>query len=273
MFLSEYCKNIKLLIINQCSDNSGLAQLILRQESLKSIEFKSFYSSIKKFNLLSEVLISNSTLTSICFEENICLNEKCMQILCSGFIKEFKLKFSTFNSIFGFEMVSRLNFFQLEIIDIFLNIQYDISYLLKNLIKRTKGKLKKINWNELYFDANDFISLLEYIQCITTYCPNMEFLSIWYINNNSFLQSFKLLLISCKKLKEIKIQLTSYEDSSYIQEILEIVLEYSEALKVYIYRTEYYNCEFTRKLFKKDDKSLIYYCINLDIENEIYGYI
>ena len=87
------------------------------------------------------------------------------------------------------------------------------------------------------------------------------------------MQSFKLLLISCKKLKEIKIQLTSYEDFSYIQEILKIVIKYSKTLKVYIYRTEYHNCEFTRKLFKKNNKSLIYYCINLDIKNEIYEYI
>ncbi len=81
----------------------------------------------------------------------------------------------------------------------------------------------------------------EYIQYITIYCPNIEFLLIWYklseIENkiSSILQEYKSLLTTCKKLKEIKIQLIRYDE---IVRILELILDHSseELSNIYFHK-------------------------------------
>ena len=146
----KYCKNIEHLIVNSYYyDNSGLAQLILAQKSLKCIELKAIYSFnylIEKFNLLSEALIKQtnekvSKLKSIYFDEFIFTNKKCMQILSKSTLKVLKLKIISFTSIIGFEMISHLHFTKLEAIYVYSYISYDIS-LLKNFIRNTMGNLK-----------------------------------------------------------------------------------------------------------------------------------
>ena len=153
--LSKYCRNIQHIIINLYEkDNPGLAQLILRQNSLKIIELRlSLYQSSGKFNLLSQALLNLNSLQSICFEEFISINITCMQYLCRNSLKELKLNLTTsLISLVEFEMLLQISFDKLERIVICSNITYDISYYLKEFIKRTTNNLKIIQWNLLFFN-------------------------------------------------------------------------------------------------------------------------
>jgi len=104
-----------------------------------------FYHQIKKFLLLSELLINVNTLKSIYFEEFICVSNKCLQLLSKNTLIELKLKLSCLlTSIVDFKMISHINFIKLEVIKIYSFIPYNIGYLLKNFMRNITGKLKRI---------------------------------------------------------------------------------------------------------------------------------
>jgi hypothetical protein len=104
-------------------------------------------------------------------------------------------------------MLLQIGFEKLERIDIYSNITFDMSYFLKEFIKRTTFHLKIFHWNFPFFNESNTQNLEDYIQNIINYCPYVEYLNIWYTTRLKDLVYFKKLAMSCKEIQEIKIQL------------------------------------------------------------------
>ncbi|RIA85377.1 hypothetical protein C1645_879330 [Glomus cerebriforme] len=198
--LAQVCRNIKKMIINPCGDdNEGLETLISLQNNLQQVRLCSIEGDIcQKIGKALET--QSKSLTSIIFEFSICIP---VSTLCN--LTELK----TLN-IFVKDIDSDLEELicatlpKLESLEI-LNSAYQPLDLYTSLIQTTLGFLRKIHFRTTPHPSEGEIQ--PYIQSIINYCPNIEDITLWYIEE--IYDDLEQLLSSCKSIKYISLEALS----------------------------------------------------------------
>ncbi|PKY50142.1 hypothetical protein RhiirA4_466448 [Rhizophagus irregularis] len=208
--LSQICHNIQRLSIEICetntiNDNPGLLSLIESQNSLKEMRFTSFNQTFTK---LGEVIIKQvDTLISLYFIDFVCIPIESLNQLYN-----IKKLYICFPYGYNFQLLKFINLPRVEII----NIQGgngrnygDISLFKEygQIIEKTQGMIR-----EIYVDIDGWPEeegmILYYIKSLTKNCPMLEKAKIWFIEGH--LEIFEEFLISCKHLKTLIIEFTSF---------------------------------------------------------------
>ncbi|CAI2163771.1 16919_t:CDS:2 [Funneliformis geosporum] len=176
--LAQVCRNIKTMIINQCGDdNEGLIALICLQNNLQQVIMHSIVSiEDEKCQKIGEALKTQSkTLTSL-FESNICIPSDIIAELKN--LKSLKIIINEMDT--DLEHLDSVKLPNLEVLEIMMSsADQQPLELYTSLIKTTIGYLRKINFQT--FPPPSETEIQPYIQTIINQCPNIEEITLWYI--------------------------------------------------------------------------------------------
>ncbi|CAG8509859.1 3914_t:CDS:2 [Funneliformis caledonium] len=171
--LAQVCRNIKSMIIDPCGDdNDGLETLICLQNNLQHVRLHSIEDD--KCQRIGEALKTQSkTLTSL-YESSICIPSNIIAELNN--LKSLSIMIDELDT--DLDQLGLIELPNLEVLEI-MSSAYQPLDLYTSLIKTTIGSLRKIVFKT--FPPPSEVEIQPYIQTIINQCPNIEEITLWYI--------------------------------------------------------------------------------------------
>ncbi|CAB5180880.1 unnamed protein product [Rhizophagus irregularis] len=198
--LAQVCRNIKKMVINPCGDdNEGLEALISLQNNLQQVKLCSIEGdSCEKIGKALET--QSKSLISITFEFCICVP---VTTLCNlTELKSLKILVKDIDTDLEDLICAELP--KLEILEI-INSAYQPLDLYTSLIQTTHGFLRKIHFGTAPHPSEG--ELKPYINSIINFCPNIEDIILWYIEE--IYDDLEQLLSSCRNIKYLGLEALS----------------------------------------------------------------
>ncbi|RIA91421.1 hypothetical protein C1645_822122 [Glomus cerebriforme] len=201
--LTKICHNLSKIIIKPLDkDDENLATLIKAQNNLKEINLFT-NQHVENLTFISQALsIKANSIEKISLRGNFYFSFQNSFLSFLYNLKQLNIKFATFDNINYLLNLTILP--NLEFLSIQLNYySFDLSLdCYSKLFSTTKGHLQKFEIINATRPPSRIIGLKLFFQSIINYCPLINHIRIWYINE--FLYDFKQLLINSDYLNSIE---------------------------------------------------------------------
>ncbi|PKY33747.1 hypothetical protein RhiirB3_452906, partial [Rhizophagus irregularis] len=192
--LIQYCHNIKSLTIEFCDNtiSNGLKEFLF-----------SIQNNLKYFNIIQDNQFNNNNI-SFSFIKNF-INLQVLEL------ENYDITIDVFEKLSTF-IFPHLRIFKIDVNNV--NYNFAIKFLMNN------GKnLRELSFCEIMGENDNLLNLV-----IAKFCVNLKVLSIGFFYDE--LETFKIILNSCKYLETIKIWLDE-ADLLYEKVALETIANYS----------------------------------------------